>query len=135
MFNNKEFIKYFMQTKIGFKKKLQLLNRVRKGYLINAREKNDQNVKNLEMLQGEISSQPRTVVNLALDSRSLVFTRYSKSIYIYLRPFSCKSQLCWWKPLTGALSLKTRCPLVFKAVVINCGKKAPSSQKFLCNLY
>ena len=74
-----------MQTKIGLKKKLQLLNRVRKGYLINAREKNDQNVKNLEMLQGEISSQPRTVVNLALDSRSLVFTRYSKSIYIYLK--------------------------------------------------
>ena len=33
------FIKYFMPTKIGLKKKLQLLNRVRKGYLINARNK------------------------------------------------------------------------------------------------
>ena len=58
------------------------------------------------MLQGEISSQPRTVVNLELDYRSLDFTRYSKSIYIYSRPISCKSQLCWWKPLIGALALK-----------------------------
>ena len=57
-----------------------------------------------EMLQGEISSRPRTVVNLELDSRSLVFIRYSKSIYIYSEPFSCKSQLCWWKPLTFATS-------------------------------
>ena len=131
------FMKYFMPTKIGLEKKLQLLNRVPKGYLILMRGKKytDYDVKNLEMLQGEILPRLRTVVNLALDSRSLVFTRYSKSIYIYLRPLSCKSQLCWWKPLTGALSLKTRCPLVFKAVVINCGKKAPSSQKFLCNLY
>ena len=40
VFNNKEFIKYFMQTKIDKKKKLQLLNRVRKRYLINARKKN-----------------------------------------------------------------------------------------------
>ena len=75
------------------------------------------------MLQGEISSRLRTVVNLELDSRSLVFTRYSKSIYIYLRHFSCISQLCWWKPLIGALSLKTQCRYVFKAAVINCAKK------------
>ena len=105
------FMKYFMPTKIGLEKKLQLLNRVPKGYLILMRGKKytDYDVKNLEMLQGEILPRLRTVVNLALDSRSLVFTRYSKSIYIYLRPFSCKSHYVGGSLFIGALYLKTQC--------------------------